>query len=55
MMSIKKHLPVRFANPNGTREELKRSYVTLHTVETRRHCTINDNAAALSAVDVRCQ
>jgi hypothetical protein len=46
---------MRFANPKGTHEELKRLYVTLHTVETGRHCAINDNAAELFAVDVRFQ
>lgn len=46
---------MRFANPKGTHEELNRLYVTLHTVETGRYCTIDDNAAELFAVDVRFQ
>ncbi|BFG75754.1 hypothetical protein PTKU46_37870 [Paraburkholderia terrae] len=53
MMSMKMHVLTLRAVLKGTHEELKRLYVTLHTVETGRHCAINDNAAELFAVDVR--
>jgi hypothetical protein len=43
------------ANPKRTREELKRSSVTLHNVGTGCHCAINGNVAELFAVDVRFQ
>jgi len=44
---------MRFANPQGTREQLISLYETLNTVETGRHCSITDNAAEWFAVDVR--
>jgi hypothetical protein len=44
---------MRFANPQGTREQLIGLYQTLNTVETGRHCSIADNSAEWFAVDVR--
>ncbi|MFC0401701.1 hypothetical protein [Paraburkholderia rhizosphaerae] len=44
---------MRFMKPDGTREELKQLYLSLHTTETGRQCAINADANPLFTVDVR--